>query len=185
MPNSDKAISADSAEIRKRGRPARYPKEQLALMRGIVGEPGSDRFIIDKYRSFFVAIRLWKLHDPECQWLFPGPADASDWRWAIFTELGKIDDFDDQVALAKEICKAEPSAKAAIYWIRQLRGKHPAKCDPRKRADSWSLASALSHCLDDYLAHHDDCSDELLATAIDQFNAAFHRWLTMRTESQT
>jgi len=108
---------------RREGRPARFSDETMAYVAALYPEVRSRRGLVDiAYRLH--AISLVK-DIPACRWLcdFTDMQRGNDsaWQPGILTELGRINDNDDLIAIAMQVCERQPSRKEAIRFIRRYR----------------------------------------------------------------
>jgi len=112
-----------SESRRRTGRPPRFSDETMAYLKAMHPEVHSRRGVVDiAYRQR--AIRLVK-DIPACRWVcdFTAMQQGGDsaWQPSILTELGRIDDDDDLIAVAIEVCERQPSREDAIRLIRRYR----------------------------------------------------------------
>jgi hypothetical protein len=81
-------------------------------------------------------------------------------RRVVLYELGRIDDDQLLLAMARELCKQEPSARGAITMIRRCRG-----CQ-RKHGDPLDFANEIIRTLNDYLCRHPEMTNEDALSAL-------------------
>jgi hypothetical protein len=113
---------------RRRGRPSLWEPGYLEAMErmGMFTETTTRRGKNNIcYRQRAVAL-LGSGDNPEFHWLCGGPAitkggQAKAWRPSVLVELGRINDDEMLLALARRMCELKPTSRAAVAAIRQFR----------------------------------------------------------------
>jgi hypothetical protein len=135
------SISADSAVKRERGRPRLLTDQAAALIRSLYGSL-TPRRMHEVYYEIRARRAIGEPAPPEYAWLIGGGRDAA-YRRSILAALGRIEDRDLLLAVAKQVCVLKPKARDAVAMIRRARyGESPA--------EAGSLARELLRVVDAY-----------------------------------
>lgn len=153
-------------EKRARGRPRAVPKLLLEYARSTQPDVRSRRGLQDVAYRHFAMGRI--VDEPDCRWLM---AEGSG-RRTILTELGRIGDSDELVALAKAVCASKPKARDAVRVIRA----HRLSLNSHGRAPAVShtirLADALCGVINDYRTRHPDTTGQDVWDSLENVRAA-------------
>jgi hypothetical protein len=123
-PTTKTTDSISEAASKKRGRPRLMDAEEEAFLRNLFGsEVRTQRGLHNVfYRQ--LAFGVLGKHD-EFKWLCdPVKMERGDpdcWKASILVELGRIEDIQEMLNIAAEICELKPKTKAAILMVRGLR----------------------------------------------------------------
>jgi hypothetical protein len=108
---------------KKRGRPSKVLSgcaNWKEISQNVWGNGKSNRTMVNRF-YFTRAMKACQFgHDTDCLWLANAKADK--YRMTILTELGRIDDDCDLLAIAKRLCALKPTANEAVGMIRKFRG---------------------------------------------------------------
>jgi hypothetical protein len=101
-----------------------------------------------------------------------GPREGfkSTWQKTILIELGRIEDDEDLLAAARELCKRKPKVREAVALVRRWRlGK------ARKPARPHDLMMQLARAIDRYRSLHPDATRQLIEQALDDLGRVVSR----------
>jgi hypothetical protein len=112
------------AASKKRGRPRLMSTEYEKMLRGLFGhEVRTQRGLHNVYYRQRALSVLGQYN--EFKWLCdPEKMERGDldcWKPSILVELGRIEDIQEMLNIATEICELKPKTKAAILMVRGLR----------------------------------------------------------------
>jgi hypothetical protein len=85
------------------------------------------------------------------------------WQPTILAELGRIDDDEDMIEAARQLCELDPhpTVRNAVAMVRRWRtGTQP-------RADERQLAVAIASTIDKYVREHCDATQEILLQSLE------------------
>lgn len=153
----------------RRGRPRVFSEKTEAVFNslGLFAENGTRRGMLNVFyrqRALGIVSKVEGL-----EWLASVEAlkrGEKAWRPLILAELGRIDDADSLIAIARQVCEVKPSAKAGAQMVRQWR------LGASKPGDVESLTMELCRTLDDYGSRHP-------GTTSAQFRAAAENLLSV------
>jgi len=133
-----------ASKKRKRGRPAIFTDEQMALVQQLYPHVKSRRGQVDL--AYQVDATLALGNDPAYRWLYDPAAKMV--RSSILAELGRLGHPEDIKAAARWICETKPKTKQAIVMVRSARRGGPPK--PSAKA----LAAAVFQTVERYRWEH-------------------------------
>jgi hypothetical protein len=168
-------ISADSAEKKKRGRPPVVP-ENLRKIYNYGNASQSRRTVLDRHYGIiaFQAIMTDGEVDPAFHWLVdPNHQAPNDtvYRRSIMYELGRIEDPDDLLSVARRICELKPKTRDAIAMIRRFRrGETPVH--------PGALAAELIRAVNAYKTRHPSTSWETIRSEVETAWSSVDRMVT-------
>ena len=123
-PTTKTTDSISEAASKKRGRPRLMDAEQEAFLRNLFGSEVHTRRGLQNVFYRQLAFSVLGKHD-EFKWLCDseamGRGDLDCWKPSILVELGRIEDIQEMLNIATEICELKPKTKAAILMVRGLR----------------------------------------------------------------
>jgi hypothetical protein len=157
----DEAISENFSEKKKRGRPRLlHPALREVFADGQTY--ASERTI--QNTSYYIRAFGLLQHEPWAEWLVGHASQEGkpgQVRKTILAELGRLDDDEDLLVMARAICTDCPNTRDALARIRRFRlGRMPA-------GSISQLTDVLRHTVNTYLREHSDFSlaDAQLAVA--------------------
>jgi hypothetical protein len=120
-------ISEAASEKPRRGRPPGYASgAEIEFARAMAPDVMTKRGLQDvafRQRALSLLIK-----DPAFRWLCdPGPMEAGgpdwkkSWKPGILSALGRIEDDEVLLEAARAVCRARPSTRHAISWLREVR----------------------------------------------------------------
>jgi hypothetical protein len=167
-------MQPDQAEPKKkRGRPRMNPEmEDMAKDVGHLDYHSDRRHIQNCLHGLHARLVILKAQDPNrFVWLVDSPeaikagTATGDFRKrTIMSELGRIDDDDDLLSIAEQVCELKPNTQDAVAMIRRWRlGKSP-------EADALGLTDAIVNVINRYIGTHPGTTKMQVRAACD--NAA-------------
>jgi hypothetical protein len=172
-PDSDQdnvVVSENVPEKPKRGRPRcdLYAPEKRAFiaalgLSGLYDRAQTERGKQNIDRRQHAVGVIMQAKDARLNWLWDEAAAMAGnirIRETILTELGRIDDDDDLLGFALQICALKPKARDAVAASRRFRS-----CQ-RKEASALDLANELINTLNDYLKRFPQMPNEDVETAL-------------------
>lgn len=159
-------IMEPCSEKKKRGRPSTVDYSYVrAIFPGIAATRRGQANLSYQQRAI---AHLSEMNEESVQlrWLFGGTCDeimggkSGKMRRTILQELGRIDDIDDLVETALEICKLKPNARHARALIRSQRGVH------KESGNSDDLAAVLVKAMNGYLYDHPNTATDVIRDAL-------------------
>ncbi len=152
-------FSAESAENRRRGRPPVIPELHEALYRSQYGDMPR-RKMLERHYEIRALRTLGNGNQAEFRWLF-GDGTETNYRQSVLAALGRIEDRDILLTVARQICEMKPKARNAVAMIRRVRrGDSPVKCG--------GLAHELIRTVNDYLVRHPSMSWDGVRAELEQ-----------------
>lgn len=147
----------------KRGRPGLIPPELESTVSWLAGPGASERTKQNAWYKVRAIHVIGKDEDPALKWLFDADKCAAGydtWKPGILTELGRIEDEADLLAMAKHIAREKPKTKEAVSKIREYRlGGKPQATDE-------GLANAIIAAIQNYDDRHSGLTGEMITEAL-------------------
>lgn len=162
--------NSETVSKNKRGRPGAIPAELEGTVSWLAGPGASERTKQNAYYKVRAIHVLGKDNDPALKWLFdPVKINAGDetaWKPGVLTELGRIEEEADLLAMAKEVAREKPKIKEAVSKIREFRlGGKPQATDE-------GLANAIITAMRGYNSRHDGMDGHLVSAALELVSMA-------------
>lgn len=157
--------SENVSEKPRRGRPKAYNDAIMNMLRHQFPEIETGRGLqnVDRMLEGMKVIR----GDKRCKWLLDEERIAAGekaMRRTLLSELGRIEDEDDRLAMALRLCELKPSTRDGIGMIRRFRGQ-------QRPTSVLNLYDTIATTINRYLAEHRDCTKakvvDVLQTIID------------------
>ena len=151
------------SEISKRGRvPFSVDAELLAINEAAFNAT-TQRGKLDIYYRLKALSILG--NDPRVSWICDAAklktGEKSAWKPGILSELGKIEDKENMLSIALDICELKPKTKDAIRMIRRTR------LGPSKPGTVAGVHGAIINAINRYLSEHPDTSWDIIEEALD------------------
>jgi hypothetical protein len=166
---SEDGISENSAENQpERGRPRQFSLlwEQFHAANDHRLREGTHRTGVSKMWAFEALRCIVDNPQPSLEWLVEESRSPRGWRKTLLSELGRIEDAETILAVAREICDLNPKTRDAIAMIWSSRlGRFP-EASPR------GLESAIAAAVESYVMAHSEISMNQIAAVLD--NLADH-----------
>ena len=151
------SISENVSEKRRRGRPRRFAEGYEKGMEG-TGLYGSGKTRRSRVNALYRQEAAWALLEAvgqdgngfgEFSWLCnEGTGEPLKEHKTILSELGRIEDSELLVEMARELCRLKPKTKDAVAMIRRVRsGEH-------KAGDALQLANEIIEALNGYMVRY-------------------------------
>jgi hypothetical protein len=152
------SISEDSSEMRRRrGRPPATPP----WWEGLGSRSKTRRTNVNQYYADRAVVTLMEIGDgrpfeeDEFAWLRSGYRA----RKTLLTELGRIEDADEMIRVARDLCQHKPKTRLAAARIRGWRNG--------KRMPEDGILDRLARAVDGYINDHPDVSFSEVIEALD------------------
>jgi hypothetical protein len=166
---SEDGISETSFENQpQRDPPRRFPLllEQFHAANDPRLKKGTRRTGVNKMWAFKALRCIVDNPQPSLEWLLDESRSPRGWRKTILSELGRIEDEETILAVAREICELNPKTRDAIAMIRRSRlGRSPG-ASPRE------LHSAIAAAVESYVMAHPEIPRGQIAAVLE--NLADH-----------
>jgi hypothetical protein len=136
-----------SETVSKKGRPPKFPPQVRAYLTKLFrDEVRTERGRLNICYRQRALKAIWAAKDPKLNWLGEREkmaAGTGRMKGTILIELGKIDDEQELIAVAKEICALKPNSKDGVRRIRRYRLGE-------RTGNSVDLANEILRTLNDY-----------------------------------
>jgi hypothetical protein len=146
-----------SKKTRKKAKSPPKDKALQRFLRRLYPEVKTDRGLRQKQHQTRAVVLV--MDEPEFRWLFD--AETGTCRNTILAELGRIQNDELLLEMAREVCRRKPKSREAVAAIRRFRGV-------RDEPNSRKLMVKLIKTIDEYLKRYPGTTWEQVQDAVAQ-----------------